>query len=200
MKTCYTCNEHKDPPMFRDGRRTCKLCENKIRYQKKKEKRKNDSSYDEKLKKYDVIRKRRKEKNPIHGTIQSLRSHLRKIRNDRGYIKSGSLSKIIGIEWNEFKIYFESKFSPGMNWDNHGHGVGKWALQHIIPKTYAETEDDIYRLNYYKNLMPMDFSDNGSLKDRILRYQLNEWHYDNCSDFLDKHKDRILDSINEIYK
>jgi hypothetical protein len=90
-------------------------------------------------------------------------------------------------------------FEPWMTWDNHGHGIGKWALQHIIPKTYAETEDDIYRLNYYKNLMPMDFSDNGALHDRILRYQLNEWHYDNCSDFLDKYKDRILESMDEIH-
>jgi hypothetical protein len=45
----------------------------------------------------------------------------------------------------------------------------------------------------------MDFSDNGALHDRILRYQLNEWHYDNCSDFLDKYKDRILESMDEIH-
>jgi hypothetical protein len=118
----------------------------------------------------------------------------------KGKPKSYRTKDIVGLEWNEFRDYIESMFEPWMNWDNHGHGRGKWALQHIIPKTYAETEDDIYRLNYYKNLMPMDFSDNGALSDRILKYQLNEWHYDNCSDFLDKHKDRILDSMDEIYK
>jgi predicted nucleic acid-binding Zn ribbon protein len=118
----------------------------------------------------------------------------------KGKPKSKRTKDILGIEWNEFRDYIEGMFEPWMNWDNHGHGRGKWALQHIIPKTYAETEDDIYRLNYYKNLMPMDFSDNGALHDRILRYQLNEWHYDNCSDFLDKYKDSILDSMNEIYK
>jgi hypothetical protein len=117
----------------------------------------------------------------------------------KGKPKSYRTKDILGIEWNEFRDYIEGMFEPWMNWDNHGHGRGKWALQHIIPKTYAETEDDIYRLNYYKNLMPMDFSDNGALHDRILRYQLNEWHYDNCADFLDKYKDRILDSMNEIY-
>jgi predicted nucleic acid-binding Zn ribbon protein len=118
----------------------------------------------------------------------------------KGKPKSKRTKDILGMEWNEFRDYIESMFEPWMNWDNHGHGRGKWALQHIIPKTYAETEDDIYRLNYYKNLMPMDFSDNGALHDRILRYQLNEWHYDNCSDFLDKYKDRILESMDEIYK
>jgi hypothetical protein len=118
----------------------------------------------------------------------------------KGKPKSYRTKDILGMEWNEFRDYIESMFEPWMNWDNHGHGRGKWALQHIIPKTYAETEDDIYRLNYYKNLMPMDFSDNGALSDRILKYQLNEWHYDNCSDFLDKHKDSILESLDEINK
>jgi predicted nucleic acid-binding Zn ribbon protein len=118
----------------------------------------------------------------------------------KGKPKSYRTKDILGIEWDVFRDYIEGMFEPWMNWDNHGHGKGKWALQHIIPKTYAETEDDIYRLNYYKNLMPMDFSDNGALHDRILRYQLNEWHYDNCGDFLDKYKDRILDSLDEIYK
>ena len=117
----------------------------------------------------------------------------------KGSPKSKRTKDIVGLEWNEFRDYIEGMFEPWMNWDNHGHGIGKWALQHIIPRTYAETEDDIYRLNYYKNLMPMDFSDNGSLKDRILRYQLNEWHYDNCSDFLDKYNDRILESMDVIY-
>jgi predicted nucleic acid-binding Zn ribbon protein len=117
----------------------------------------------------------------------------------KGKSKSFRTKDILGLEWDVFRDYIEGMFEPWMNWDNHGHGVGKWALQHIIPKTYAETEDDIYRLNYYKNLMPMDFSDNGALHDRILRYQLNEWHYDNCSDFLDKYKDRILESMDEIH-
>jgi predicted nucleic acid-binding Zn ribbon protein len=118
----------------------------------------------------------------------------------KGSPKTKRTKDILGIEWNEFRDYIEGMFEPWMTWDNHGHGRGKWALQHIIPKTYAETEDDIYRLNYYKNLMPMDFSDNGALHDRILRYQLNEWHYDNCSDFLDKYKDSILESMDVIYK
>jgi len=117
----------------------------------------------------------------------------------KGKPKSHRTKDILGMEWDEFREYIESMFEPWMTWDNHGHGRGKWALQHIIPKTFAETEDDIYRLNYYKNLMPMDFSDNGALHDRILRYQLNEWHYDNCSDFLDKYSDSILESMDVIY-
>ena len=162
-KVCIVCNISKEVSDFRN-RNTCKVCENKIRYQKKKEKRKNDSLYDEKLKKYDVQRKRRKELNPIHRTIQSLRSHLRKIRNDRGYIKNGNMSKIIGIEWNEFKIYFESKFQPGMNWDNHG----EWEYDHIIPVSSASSIDEIERLFHYTNLQPLWKEDNRRKGNKIL--------------------------------
>ena len=164
MKTCYTCNEHKDSSMYRDGRRTCKLCENKIRYQKKKELRRNDSTYDEKLKKYDVQRKRIKEKNPIHGTIQNLRSHIRKIRRGSGYNKNSNLSKIIGISWDEFKIYFESKFSDGMNWDNHG----LWEYDHIIPVSSAKSVDEVEKLFHYSNLQPLWKEDNRRKGNKIL--------------------------------
>ena len=116
----------------------------------------------------------------------------------KGKPKSYRTKDILGIEWDEFRNYIENQFEPWMNWDNHGHGRGKWVLQHIIPKSFAENEDDVYRLNYYKNLMPMNFADNGGLGDRILKYQLNEWHYDNCTDFLDKYEDRIIESMNEI--
>jgi hypothetical protein len=89
---------------------------------------------------------------------------LRKIRNDRGYIKSGSLSKIIGIEWNEFKIYFESKFSPGMNWDNHGD----WEYDHIIPVSSAKSVDEVEKLFHYSNLQPLWKEDNRRKGNKIL--------------------------------
>ena len=150
--------------MYRDGRRTCKLCENKIRYQKKKELRRNDSTYDEKLKKYDVQRKRIKEKNPIHGTIQNLRSHIRKIRRGNGYNKNSNLSKIIGISWDEFRIYFESKFVDGMNWDNHG----EWEYDHIIPVSSAKSINEVEKLFHYTNLQPLWKEDNRRKGNKIL--------------------------------
>ena len=34
---------------------------------------------------------------------------------------------------DNFKIYIESKFEIGMNWENWGHGADKWNLDHIVP-------------------------------------------------------------------
>lgn len=37
-------------------------------------------------------------------------------------------------------------------------------------------ENEIYLINYYKNLIPMCATANGILKNRIVKEQLNEWH------------------------
>lgn len=146
--------------------------------------------------KYKIQLKVNYHKNPIAKLQTLVRVYI--LSALKGKPKSYRTKDILGMEWDEFRNYIENQFEPWMNWDNHGHGRGKWVLQHIIPKSFAENEDDVYRLNYYKNLMPMNFSDNGGLGDRILKYQLNEWHYDNCTDFLDKYEDRIIESMDEI--
>ncbi len=105
--------------------------------------------------------------------------------------KSKRTKEILGLEWDEFREYIESKFEPWMNWDNHGHGEGCWVIQHIIPKILAKSEQDIYRLNYYKNLIPWGYTENSKFKDKILINQLNDWHYENCMDFILDNEDKV---------
>jgi len=102
----------------------------------------------------------------------------------KGNKKTKRSKEILGLEFEDFRSYIESMWEHWMNWDNYGHGEGKWVIQHIIPKVFAKTEQDIYRLNYYKNLMPWGFSENSKLKNKILVNQLNDWHYENCLDFI----------------
>jgi hypothetical protein len=113
----------------------------------------------------------------------------------KGNKKTKRSKEILGIEFEDFRDYIQSKWEPWMNWDNYGHGAGKWCIQHIVPKIFAENEDEIYLLNNYNNLIPMDFSDNGSLKDKILDYQLNEWHIHNCKHIIDRNKKSIVSVI-----
>ena len=49
-----------------------------------------------------------------------------------------------------------------MNWSNKGNpkdGVYEpnktWDIDHIIPSSNAETEDDVYKLNHYSNYQPL---------------------------------------------
>ena len=43
-----------------------------------------------------------------------------------------------------------------MSWDNYG----KWHIDHIIPLSSANSEDDIYKLCNYTNLQPLWAEDN----------------------------------------
>jgi hypothetical protein len=46
-----------------------------------------------------------------------------------------------------------------MNWENYGKYNGElnygWDIDHIIPISFAKTEEDVLRLNHYSNLQPL---------------------------------------------
>jgi hypothetical protein len=51
-----------------------------------------------------------------------------------------------------------------MNWDN----MGEWHIDHIIPLSTANSEDDIINLCNYKNLQPLWEKDNLEKSNKIL--------------------------------
>jgi len=157
-KICKHCNELKPLKDYRGGTRPkCKSCENKIRYIQKQERRKNDPEYDKELKKYDVMRKRKKEReNPLTNFIQIMRQSIRTSFKRKGYTKKSKSYVILGEDWIVVKEYFESLFQEGMTWDNHG----EWEIDHIIPISTATCEDDVTKLCHYKNLQPLWAKDN----------------------------------------
>jgi hypothetical protein len=60
----------------------------------------------------------------------------------------------------------ENKFTEGMSWDNQG----KWHIDHIIPLSSANSEEEIYKLFHYTNLQPLWAKDNLSKHNKILEY------------------------------
>jgi hypothetical protein len=73
-----------------------------------------------------------------------------------GFTKKSKTQLILGCSFEELKIHIESQFNRGMNWDNHG----EWHIDHIMPLSMAKNEDEIIRLNHYKNLRPLWAKDN----------------------------------------
>jgi hypothetical protein len=75
---------------------------------------------------------------------------------------------ILGMSFNEFKLYLESKFENWMTWDNQGLYNGElnygWDIDHIIPSSFAKTEEDIIKLNHYSNLQPLCSKINRDIK------------------------------------
>lgn len=164
MKTCNTCNETKEISCFRN-RNQCKSCENKIRYQRKITRILNDPEYHEAYKKYDVQRKRKKEREDEKaGFIQIMRSSVRKAFKRKNYTKSSKTFEILGEEWSVVKSHFESLFKEGMSWENYG----EWQIDHIIPISSANTKEEIEKLCHYKNLQPLWKEENIFKSDKIL--------------------------------
>lgn len=104
--------------------------------------------------------KERRIKDPNYRIASNMRSRLSKAL--KGVIKRSSAVDDLGCSLDEFRLYLESKFEPGMNWDNYGHGVDKWNIDHIEPLSTADLSnpDMQKKLSHYANLRPMWHIDN----------------------------------------
>ena len=72
-----------------------------------------------------------------------------------GKVKTGSAIKDLGCTKEQFKSYIESKFKPGMTWDNYG--IKGWHIDHIKPLAAFDltNKEDLLNACHYTNLQPM---------------------------------------------
>lgn len=84
--------------------------------------------------------------------------------------KVGSAVDDLGCSINELREHLESKFQPGMTWENWGRGRGKWQIDHIMPLAAFNLTDRQHVLLacYYLNLQPLWWEDNLAKHDKIL--------------------------------
>ena len=83
--------------------------------------------------------------------------------------KSTNTENLCGCTWGYLIEYIESKFKPGMSWDNYGKGMNKWSIDHIIPCSsfdlaLKEEQDKCF---HYTNLQPLWCSENSIKRNRI---------------------------------
>ncbi len=97
-----------------------------------------------------------------------LRSRLSRLFK-KGTTKYSTLSSILGCTWENLRIYLESKFQEGMNWNNYGvHG---WHIDHIKPCSSFDLADPEQQkiCFHYTNLQPLWAKDNLSKGKKLIK-------------------------------
>jgi RecG-like helicase len=90
-------------------------------------------------------------------------SSFRRACNGR-YVKGSKTEKILGCNFFEFMNYIKNLFKEGMSFDNHG----EWELDHKIPVSSANSEEEIIKLNHYTNFQPLWKLENRLKSNKII--------------------------------
>ena len=188
IKICSICKESKSTNEFHKGDRRCKNCKkqqyiaNRVKILERTSQRTNTPEHKQKKKIYDIkYRKsylgRKRElyrkymTNPIFRIQKNLRVRLYDtvIRHE-GYVKKQKTMTFLGCTMEQFITYIESKFLPGMTWENYGKHLNNWCMDHIKPCASFDLskEEEQRKCFHYTNLQPLWAKDNYAKGDKIL--------------------------------
>lgn len=112
-------------------------------------------------------RKHRRDTDPLYRLSENIRAMIRKTlsRNKQSFLTTD----VLGCSFDDFKIYIENQFAEGMTWDNRS----EWHIDHIIPISFAKTENEVVLLNHYTNLRPLWANDNIIKSNNVTEDTLN---------------------------
>ena len=77
---------------------------------------------------------------------------------------------MVGMSSIEFKANLEKQFKDGMSWENYGYRG--WHIDHIIPISSANNEEELIKLCHYTNLQPLWAVDNFKKGSKIIQQPL----------------------------
>jgi hypothetical protein len=110
------------------------------------------------IKKAQENHKKRYKTDELYKFITDIRKVVGGVFRRMGYTKRSQSMDLLGAEWIVVKEHLENLFQDGMTWDNYG--VNGWHVDHIIPISSANNEDEVIKLCHYKNLQPLWAKDN----------------------------------------
>ena len=101
----------------------------------------------------------RRKNDPLFRLITNIRNLINNSFYQSGFNKSSRTQEILKCSFEELKLYLESKFEPWMSWENRGLYNGEinygWDIDHAVPLSSANSEEELIELNRYTNLQPL---------------------------------------------
>ena len=90
----------------------------------------------------------------------TLKARLQIALKMKGAYKHKKTTALLGCTVHELRIHLESKFTPGMSWDNYGRGG--WEVDHIRPcASFALTDPEQQKICFhFSNLQPLWAAEN----------------------------------------
>lgn len=103
--------------------------------------------------------------------IVNIRNRIGRYIKNKGLTKNQNTKEIIGCDYKKLKEHLLQTFKNnyGYEWD----GIEKVHIDHIIPLSFANNEEEILKLNNYKNLQLLKATDNLK-KGKKLDWRLKE--------------------------
>lgn len=107
---------------------------------------------------------RRNRDNPSYRLRRNLTVAISKAISQRGK-KCARTVEFLGCSLDSFRMYLESRFEPGMTWENYGR---VWHIDHIVPSSIFDLSKTSHqkRCFHFSNLQPLFARDNAAKKDR----------------------------------
>jgi hypothetical protein len=129
----------------------------------------NRKKYLEKIKvgrniKRNIFEKNKRENDPLHKLRIYMRNRIGFYVKKNKYNKNNTTFEIVGCAPQELKKHLEQTFIGTMSWDNYG----EWHIDHKIPLSSANNEEELYKLCHFTNLQPMWAVDNIKKGSKII--------------------------------
>jgi hypothetical protein len=145
----------------------------KLKEIKNKSYHKNKEKHKERLKKYrsdnktlrTEYQKKLLKTSIVYKVSSTCRSRIYTFLKVKNITKRNKTFEIVGCSPQFLKEYLEQKFTEGMSWDLMGKHIH---IDHIIPLSSVNTEEEVYKLCHYTNLQPLWAEDNLKKGDKIL--------------------------------
>jgi hypothetical protein len=97
---------------------------------------------------------------PLHKLEGAIRRAINQAFRNNGWGKRSKLNAIVGLSYQQYRLYIESTWSEGMNWSNYGKKKDEWNIDHIIAPGKFQTEQEIIEKFHYTNTRAMWATEN----------------------------------------